>query len=155
MISVGVSLDGLPYTSAITAASRIDRNGYEIIRNVLEAASSESKEAAMWKMCATTYHEWMGEAIIGQRILEAESLIELVLLAQAFMEGRSGLFLYIPHYSNPRLSHSQYAEPIGGDIELGRDRTIKGYFATWLRNDRIIVRPLYTYKRSLSYGESL
>ena len=146
---------GSAYTSAITAASRIDRNGYDIIRNVLEAASSESKEAAMWRMYAAIYHEWMGEANIDQGILEAESLIELVLLAQAFMEGRSRLFLYIPHYSNPRLSYSQYAEPIGSDIELGRDRTIEGYFATWLRSDRIIVRPLYTYKRGLSYGASL
>lgn len=109
----------------------------------------------MWRTYAATYHEWMGEAIIGQRILEAESLIELVLPAQAFMEGRSGLFLYISHHSNHRLSYSQYAELIASDIELGRDRTIKGYFATWLRSDRIIVRPLYTYKRSLSCGESL
>lgn len=146
---------GSPYTSAITATSGIDRNGYEIIRNVLEAASSESKEAAMWRTYAATCHEWMGEAIIDERILEAESFIELVLLAQAFMEGRSGLFLYIPHYSNPRFSYSQYAELIGGDIELSRDRTIKGHFATWLRNDRTIVRPLYTYKRGLSYSDSL
>jgi len=112
------------------------------------------KEAAMWRLYAATHHDWMGEAIIDERILEAESLIELVLLAQAFMEGRSGLFLYIPHYSNPRLSYCQYAELIGGDIELGRDRTIKGHFVTWLRNDRIIVRPLYSYKRGLHFGGS-
>lgn len=115
---------------------------------------SEPKAAAMWKLYAATQHEVMGEQVIDDRVFQADSLLDLVRQAQAFMDNRSGLVLFVPYPDNPYFSLDQYGELIGADIEGSRDRTIKGHFAVWVRYDRIVVRPLYTYKRGLRFKES-
>lgn len=108
----------------------------------------------MWKLYAATQHGFMGELAVDEQVFEADSLVELVRQSQAFMDNRNGLFFFVPYPENPHLSLDQYGELIGADIEGSRDRTIHGHFAIWVRYDRIIVRPLYAYKRGLRYGES-
>lgn len=108
----------------------------------------------MWKLYAATQHGFMGESAIDDQVLQADNLVELMRQAQAFMDNRRGLFLFVPYPDNPHLSLDQYGELIGADIEGSRDRTIKGHFAVWIRYERIIVRPLYQFKRQVRYGES-
>jgi len=107
----------------------------------------------MWKLYAATQHEVMGEQVVDERVFQTDNLMELIRQAQAFMDNRRGLFFFVPYPDNPRLSLEQYGELIGTDIEGSRDRTIAGHFSVRVRYERIIVRPLYAYKRSLRYRE--
>ncbi len=107
----------------------------------------------MWKLYAATQHGFMGEQAVDEQVFEEDNLLDLVRQAQAFMDNRQGLFLFVPYPENLHLSLEQYGELIGADRD-GRDRTIEGHFATWVRYGRIIVRPLYAYKRGLRFKES-
>jgi hypothetical protein len=108
----------------------------------------------MWTLYAATYRHLSGEEIIDERVFESDDLDSLIRQARVFMDNRDGLFAFIPDPRNPELSLSLYATLIGADIEYGRDRTIKGHFTTWVRHDRVLVRPIYQFKRQMRYGDS-
>ncbi len=105
----------------------------------------------MWKLYMATLRPWRNEPVKEERVLEASNLLALIRQAQAMIADGNGLYVFVPYPDNPPFSLYQYAELLGADIRETRDRTIHGHFATWIRHGRVIVRPLYHYKRSLRY----
>jgi hypothetical protein len=106
----------------------------------------------MWTMYVATYHGWISENAIDERFIEADNIVDLVRYARNIMGDGKGLYLFVPSPNNPPLSLDQYAELLGEDIAEDREAEITGHFATWVRYGRVIIRPLYQYKRSLKYG---
>lgn len=108
----------------------------------------------MWRMEAVTWRavdpSSDGAQIIQERIL-ADTLDSLILQCQNWMDNRNGLFMFWPDYLNPEIPLEHYADLLGQDITWSRDQTITGHFATWVRNGRIIVHPLYALKRDAKY----
>jgi hypothetical protein len=105
----------------------------------------------MWKLSMATLREWHNELVKDERMLEAENIMALVRRAQALIADGNGVYVFVPHPDNPPFSLYQYAELLGADIHEAPDQTIHGHFVTWVRHGRVIVRPLYHYKRNLRY----
>lgn len=108
----------------------------------------------MWIMYAAVWRMVDGETYIDEEMIEAETLDDLVRRCQSHMDNRDGLFIFWPDPNNPSFWLQHYAALIGMDVPYGRDQTIKGHFAIWVRYGRIIVRPLYSLKRDARYREN-
>ena len=108
----------------------------------------------MWTMYAAVWRMVDGETYIDEEMLEAETLSDLVRRCQTHMDNRDGLVLFWPDPNNPTCSLQHYADLIGMDVPFGRDQTITGHFATWVRHGRIIVHPLYSLKRDARYRDA-
>ena len=108
----------------------------------------------MWSMYVATWRMTDGDPDIDTEQINAETLGSLVSKCQAFMDNRDGLFIFWPDPVSSDVPLEHYADLIGADVSFGRDQTIHGHFSSWVRNGRIIVRPLYSLKRDARYRDS-